>query len=256
MIMEEASFRSAALGRDMPYRVILPGDYKQSKRRYASLYLLHPINAHYNVWSTAKIDGWARGRGMIVVLPEGEDSWFTNSASVPGDRFEDYIGHDLIAEIDHRYRTIPAGRARAIAGLSMGGYGAVKIALKNPRDFVFAGSISGAFDAPTEPQNYAAAFADKLDRVFGPPGSPSRAENDVFVRLEKANPKDLPYFFIACGTADGLITINQKFAEQLRSRGVRHEYHEAPGGHDLKLWYRELPSLFRAASRLLQPHTK
>src|SRR5258708_2820178 len=146
--MEEAVFHSGSLNRDMHYLVLLPHDY-DSGRSFAVLYLLHGLYGDYKNWDTkTSLEHYAQTLSLLIVMPDADDSWYTNSATVPRDRFEDYITKDLVSEIDAKYRTIRERRARAIAGLSMGGYGAVKLATRHPELFAFAASLSGAFNAP------------------------------------------------------------------------------------------------------------
>ena len=85
---------------------------------------------------------------LIVVMPEGNDGWYTNSTTKPNDRYESYILMELMPDVQRRYRTIEARYGRAIAGLSMGGYGAIKFGLKSPHAFVFAASMSGGRELP------------------------------------------------------------------------------------------------------------
>ena len=148
IFVRDALFHSASLGRDMHYRVLLPRDYTRSGR-FPVLYLLHGLYGDYQNWDTRTgLENYAKDLHLIIVMPDADDSWYTNSATVAADKFEDYIAKDLIAEVDEKYRTIRDSHGRAIAGLSMGGYGAVKLALKYPELFAFAGSLSGAFNAP------------------------------------------------------------------------------------------------------------
>ena len=188
-------------------------------------------------------------------MPDAGDSWYTNSAANPQDRFEDYIFKDLIREIDKTYRTIAARHARAIGGLSMGGYGALKFALKYPDLFVFAGSFSGAQTVAHDP-DFKIPFGEKYNQqvreIYGASGSPTRAANDVYALAEKANPAALPYFWIACGTADGLLDSNRDFVALLQRRKIAYTYEEAPGGHSWAFWDEELPAMFRELSRHME----
>jgi S-formylglutathione hydrolase FrmB len=95
-----------------------------------------------------------------------------------------------VAEIDGKFRTLRSRHTRAIAGLSMGGYGALKIALRYHDDFAFAGSLSGALNAPQDLGDKKPEFRDQLVRVFGPPGSTARADNNVFSLLQSVGQKD------------------------------------------------------------------
>jgi len=149
--VQDGAFHSAALDREMKYRILLPCGYQTGSRRFPVLYLLHGLYGDYLNWDTrTNLERCAQRYELIVVMPDAGDSWYTNSATDPKDKFEDYIAKDLVAEIDGKFRTLRSRHARAIAGLSMGGYGALKIALRYHDDFAFAGSLSGALDAPQD----------------------------------------------------------------------------------------------------------
>jgi putative tributyrin esterase len=94
-------------------------------------------------------------------------------------------------------------------------------------------------------------FRDQLLKVFGPPGSAVRADNNLFFLFQGASPKDLPYLYLACGSADDFLQVNRDFAAQLSSRGAAYEYHETAGGHGWDYWDRSVPDLLRAAAGVL-----
>jgi putative tributyrin esterase len=251
--VRDATFHSAAVGREMKYRILLPAGYEQGARRYPVLYLLHGLTGSFLDWDTkTRLAEYAAPLQLIVVMPDAGDSWYTNSVGNPQDRFEDYIAKDLIAAIDKTYRTIARQHARAIAGLSMGGYGATKFALKYPQLFVFAGSFSGVQTIVHDP-DFKIPFGDKYNQqlleIFGPPGSPARAANDVLALAERANPAALPYFWLACGTEDGLLAGNRQFVALLHERRIPYTYTEAPGAHSWDFWDEELPAMLRELAR-------
>jgi S-formylglutathione hydrolase FrmB len=239
----------------MKYRIILPAGYEASTRRYPVLYLLHGLAGDYLNWDTrTHLAEYTAPLQLILVMPDAGNSWYTNSVSKPENRFEDYIAKDLIAEMDARYRTISTRHARAIAGLSMGGYGAVKIALRYPGQFVFAGSFSGVLSVAHDPDyvpRLGEKFAQQLPEIFGPAGGPAYVANDVFALVEKAG-SDLPYFWIACGTGDRLLEGNREFVALLHRRKVAYTYKEAPGGHSWAFWDEQLPAMFRDLSRHME----
>src|ERR1700752_4469061 len=144
--VETVQFQSKLVGATLPYNVLLPTDYDTSTTtRYPVLYLLHGLTGHYSDWITrTNVADYAVQYRMIVVMPEGNDSWYTDSATITTDKYETYILNELIPDVQQRYRTIEARYGRSIAGLSMGGYGSIKFGLKFPATFVFAGSMSGA----------------------------------------------------------------------------------------------------------------
>jgi putative tributyrin esterase len=241
-IIKNASFHSAALGRDMPYRIYLPHNYAATTRRYPVLYLLHGLYGSYENWDTlTNLANYVACMDLIIVIPEADNSWYTNSATAPQDKFEDYIAKDLISEIDAKYRTIRDRHARAIAGLSMGGYGALKIALRDPHNFAFAGSLSGAIDAGRDLDSRVEAFAPRLLEVFGAAANPVRQNNDLFPLLQNAARSDLPYLYLGCGIDDEyFLFVNREFVAQLSHRHVAYEYHETPGKHDWAYWDRAI----------------
>ncbi len=249
-LAKEAIFHSQSLDRDMHYLVLLPHVYGNS-RRFPVLYLLHGLYGDYKNWDTLTgVESYARTMPFLIVMPDADDSWYTNSATVPRDKFEDYIAKDLISEIDAKYRTIRERRARAIAGLSMGGYGAVKLALKYPDLFTFAGSLSGAFNAAENLDDLRPEFRAKLLEVFGNTTNPTRTQNDVFLLLKTAH--DYPYFYLACGTEDFFLDTNRALAAQLSSQKVPYEYHETAGGHDWEYWDSAVNPLLQAVARHLE----
>lgn len=255
-VIKDVVFHSASLQRDMRYRILLPHDYEQGGR-FPAIYLLHGLYGDYQNWDTrTSLDNYAQNLHMLIVMPDGGDSWYTNSATVPADKFEDYIAKDLVSEIDTRFRTIRDKHARAIAGLSMGGYGAVKLALKYPDLFAFAGSLSGALNAARDLDARRPEFRVKLLEVFGNQGSQVRTENDVFLLLDAPQPGVYPYFYLACGTADSFLDVNRAFVSQLSSRKIVYEYHETPGEHSWDYWDREVELMLHAIERTLLQKTK
>ena len=237
LTVKNGSFRSASLRRRMHYRIFLPQNYARSERRFPVLYLLHGIYGKFTDWDTqSHLRHYAQNLDLIIVTPDAGDSWYVNSATAPQNRYEDYIVKDLIQEVDGRYRTLAVRESRAIAGVSMGGYGALNLALKHPDLFVFAGSISGAINAPTDLGPRQPDFQANLLRVFGLPGSATRTENDIFALLKSADVSRLPYIYLACGESDPFLPLNQQFAAQLLERHAHYEFHQAPGAHDWNFW--------------------
>ena len=252
--VEDRTFDSTALGRRMAYRVILPPGYADSLRRFPTLYLLHGLTGNYRDWeSRTSVFRYSRSHEVIIVMPDGEDSWYTDSQGTPEAKFESYVARDLIADVDRTYRTIGTRHGRAIAGLSMGGYGAMKFGLKYPNLFMFAGSFSGALGAGN------AAFtggrneklAKELVTIYGPPGSQTRADNDLLVLLEKANVAALPYLYLDCGSDDGLLESNRAFVAALQKKKARYEYREAPGAHTWDYWDRQVGPMLDVLDRKL-----
>jgi putative tributyrin esterase len=244
--MRDVTFHSAALNRDMQYRVVLPAAIIP-EAKLPVIYLLHGGDGSFRDWSNYSDVARFAERGLILVMPEGDESYYVNAAERPQDRYEDYIVHDLITDVESKF-PVAAGRTnRAIVGVSMGGYGAVKLALSHPDMFVFAGGISPAIDVPSRP------FSIKRiqqwrhhSSIFGPWGSQARHNGDPFVLARSADPAKTPYLFLTCGEQEGLLAPNRKFAALLGQRHFRYEFHVVPGGHNWNQWDERLPSLFQS----------
>ena len=250
--MQDVTFHSAALNRDMPYRVILPKDIA-SGRKLPAVYLLHGRGDNYRDWSNSTDVSPLAEHGLVVVMPEGDSSYFTNAVERPQDRYEDYIVKDLIRDVESRF-PVAGGRARrAIAGVSMGGYGAIKLALRYPALFAFAGGLSPAVDVPSRPFSIRRPFQWRFHRsIFGPAGSPTRRDNDPFVLARAAIPQTTPFLYLECGDQEPLLPPIRALADLLAQRQIPHEFHVGAGGHDWTQWNKSMPGLFAS---LLQ-HTQ
>lgn len=260
--VQTVQFKSQLVNAALPYRVIVPAKYtlkKEEQQRYPVIYLLHGFSGHYDNWiSKTKLAEYANAYNFIIVTPEGNDSWYTDSASVPTARYESYILQELIPDVQRRYRTIETREGRAIAGLSMGGYGALKFGVKHAEMFAFVGSLSGALDAAAWTENDLRNFGEALPRsvmeTFGPAGSETRAANDLMKLVHEfpaARLSQLPYFYLDCGTEDGLLSFSRKLADLLRERKIPHEYRELPGTHNWVYWDAQVREVLRVAAQKL-----
>jgi S-formylglutathione hydrolase FrmB len=258
--VETVQFQSKLTNATLPYNVILPPDYRASRAtRYPVLYLLHGFGGHYSDWVTrTNVADYAAQYRMIVVMPEGNNGWYTDSASVATGKYESYILKELIPDVQKRYRTIDARYGRAVAGLSMGGYGALKFGLKSPETFVFVGSLSGALAAAAWTEDdlkNLKSIIDSLVAAFGPVGSETRKANDIYEitrGLSAARVAALPYIYLDCGTEDFLVSLNQQFAALLREKKIPHEYRELPGDHNWAYWDQQVPEVLKIAAQKMR----
>jgi putative tributyrin esterase len=244
--MVDVTFLSASLNRDMPYRTIVPANIAPNQK-LPVLYLLHGGGGGYRDWSNySDVAGYA-AQGLILVMPEGNSSYYTNSADRPQDRYEDYIVHDLIADVEQRLPAASGRPNRAIAGVSMGGFGAIVLALKHPDLFVFAGGLSPALDVPSRPFSIKRVGQYRQhSSIFGPWESQGRRASDPFVLVRSADPATAPYFFLTCGDQEGLLLTNHRFAAMLQARHFHDEFKIAVGGHDWNQWNRNVPDLMKS----------
>lgn len=248
--VEQRTFFSAALQRSMPYEVVLPAGYANSQQRYPVLYLLHGWQGNETNWITlTHLVQVAAAYPLIVVTPRAANSWYVNSATHPADRYADYVFTDLIADVDAHYRTIAAPHQRAIAGLSMGGYGALLFSLRHPGAFGFAASISGAFGGPSGIEDVLPQLKPSTDEAFGPPASDTRKQNDLDTLLAADDPALQPYFFLECGSSDPLLDSNRRVVTELSTRKFAYEYHELLGAHTWSFWDQSLPWMLEVLAR-------
>lgn len=258
--VQTLSLKSKLMSREMPYRVILPAGYSGLNRRengYSVIYLLHGLTGHFSNWTDkTKLAEYAAAYKFIIVTPEGDNGWYSDSLATPNDKYESYIVQELIPEIDSKFRTIVDREHRAIAGLSMGGYGAIKIGLKYPEKFTLIGSFSGALGATTFTEKNAGTNIGKpIDAIFGPEGGEARKANDTFGLVRSLTPerlKSLPYIYQSCGTEDFLIQNNRDFLALLNDKKVPHEYREHPGIHDWVFWDDQIREFLAVADRHLK----
>jgi S-formylglutathione hydrolase FrmB len=257
---ETVQFESRLVGAPLPYNVILPADYRRGpskNRRYPVLYLLHGLGGSAADWvsARARLADYAAQYPFIVVVPEGKDGWYTDGPAA-NEKFESYFVEELIPDVDRRFRTLAAREGRAVAGLSMGGYGSMKFALKHPELFAFAGSMSGALAvASWTPDQHIPDFVrPSVIRVYGDAGSRVRLDNDIYRIARSLTPEQvklLPFIYLDCGTEDFLLPNSRDFSALLVEKKVAHEFRELPGTHSWPYWDGQVQEVLRLAARKL-----
>lgn len=252
--VETVGLASRLTARTLPYDVVLPPGYgliTSRGTRYPVLYLLHGWGGHHDAWlKYSNLKQYAAEHRLIIVTPEGENGWYTDGANDATAKFESYFVEELISDVDRRFRTIAERRGRGVAGLSMGGYGALKFGLKRPELFAFAASTSGALDAASRTDDAT------IMQTFGELGSPVRSANDL-PRLAREFPEErkglLPFLYLDCGDKDLWFKANRDFAGVLFERKFAYEYRQAPGDHVWPYWDKQLQEIMRAATEMLAP---
>ena len=232
---------SRLMARQMPYNVIFPAAYETEKdARFPVLYFLHGMGGSYKKYAEeTRLTQYAARHRVIIVNPEGGNGFYTDSVTKPNDKYESYVVNELIPEIDKNLRTAATRDKRAVAGFSMGGYGALKFGIKYPDKFVLAASISAPTAAAswrkpedlTSPPNVKNAVLS----VFGEKNLAVLEANDLFKIIGDLPPEkitSLPFIYAACGTEDFLIGQNRNFASLLFEKKIPHEFRQLPGRHD------------------------
>lgn len=234
---------SAALGAPRNVNVAAPPDYEKSLKRYPVLYLLHGYSDDHTTWALrSNVAAYAARWDVIVVMPDGGVSFYVNAVNDAKAKFEDFIVKDLVDWTDAHFRTLPVPRSRAVAGLSMGGYGAAFLGLKHHKRFSAWGSFSGALDyAQRKASPGTGAAAERRNKemmtIFGPPGTAERKALDPFALIEGIPAAEFPLVYITCGGQDFLIDGNRAFVKALGEKKLPYEYRErSPQGHTWDFW--------------------
>jgi len=248
--MQDVSFYSAALQRQVTYRVYLPAKL-DSAHKYPVVYLLHGGNGGYRDWSNesdvAQYAAVDKSGGLILVMPEGAFSYWMNAVGKPENKYEDFLVNDLITDVQARFPAAKDRNHRAIIGISMGGFAAIKLALGRPELYSFVGGISPAIDILHRRFNIKRIGEWwRIRTIFGPMASNSRHERDPFVLIQPANSTVTPYLYITAGEKEPLLQPNRRFAALLKQRNFAYEFHTKPGGHDWGEWDSQLPGCFES----------
>ncbi|MDD9889629.1 MAG: alpha/beta hydrolase-fold protein [Gammaproteobacteria bacterium] len=184
--LETVEFFSTAVDRMMKFDIVFPSDYWETENRYPVLYLLHGYMQNYTVWGRNLAAGfYARNLDdLILVLPDGGNSWFVNYArSEDGqtNNWEDHIIEDVINYVDQNFRTEARREGRAISGLSMGGFGAFAMGLRHPEMFISIGSTSGALSYARSSAASIASGLESQTQQRSPQEEMQFAEADAFI---------------------------------------------------------------------------
>jgi enterochelin esterase family protein len=232
------SFRAPSLEREVRYLVDLPEGYGGGTR-YPVLYVLHGLFEDYDFWERrglapvlAELRRSAAVPDFVVVSVDGHNSFFANS---PLGRYEDLVVKDIVAHVEASLDVIPESQARALAGISMGGYAALRIAFKHPRLFAAVATHSAMLlgQIPSAAAGARRGHMQAFGRVFGDPIDPEawRAA-DPLAWARRAGDETPPLYF-DCGAQDryGLSRGHQALHGILEERGVEHEFALHPGDH-------------------------
>ncbi len=238
------SFQSEVLDREIPYALYRPPSYETTTRDYPVLFFLHGANENERRWSTRGLTDIMLDRMVaegeigefIVAIPFAENSFYTNSVS--GELWEDMLLVEFISMIEDENRALGTRAGRAISGISMGGYGALKIAMRRPDLFnavsahsaMLIDDLESVSINPRAEQLYNLLF----DRIFGISGTMEvwDANNPLRMAAESDSIDDLAIYF-DCGTEDeyGFFDGARRLHEILDERGIEHEFHLYPGTH-------------------------
>ena len=234
---------SNALQRMTSFEMIIPNDLKENEhlpeRPTRTLFLLHGYSGKAGNWVPEEL---TKKYNFAILMPTGENSFFLNGIST-GHNFQTMLGEELVDYARMTFRLAVKPEETYIAGLSMGGFGAIHTGLAYPDRFGKIGALSSALIihdiARLKPgDNHVLANYEYYRECFGDLEKVESGENnpEILVQKLKREKKKIPEIYMSCGTEDFLIENNRRFHQFLINEGIAHQYHEAPGIHDMKFW--------------------
>ena len=233
----ELGFKSKELKKDTRVNVLLP-DARDTSKPFKTLWLLHGLSGDHTAWMrNTSIERYAKHHNLAVVMPNADRSWYTNTAY--GLNYFNFIAKELPALCRSTFCGMSEKREdNIVAGLSMGGYGALKLALTYPEQYGHCISLSGSLDVTRKGRNYDLAewqsiFGYGIQTALDLEGG----EHDLFALVERKH-KDtaFPRIYLWCGTEDTLIDVNRAFDRHLCAFGIPHAFTFSEGDHTWKWW--------------------
>jgi S-formylglutathione hydrolase FrmB len=225
---------SAAMDKDIKCVVISPDAKPSADAHWSVVYLLHGHSGNYSQWITTapQLTKEATTDNILFVCPDGGyDSWYFDSPIDPKVRYETFITKELIPYIDQHYPTRADNTHRAITGLSMGGHGALYLAIRHRDLFGAAGATSGGVDFTPFPENWGI----KKDLGDYATHKDDWKNNTVLHAADDLANGQLK-LIIDCGTSDFFLPVNRSLHQKLLEKKIDHDYIERPGGHNHDYW--------------------
>jgi putative tributyrin esterase len=241
MILNEVNFFSETLGMRSSIYVLLPQRRLADGKHHAqdrTLYLLHGHSDDHTAWLRwSAIEKHAEGLNLAVVMPAVHLSFYTDM--VHGGKYWQFVSEEVPAQVRSLYSLSAARENNFVAGLSMGGYGAFKLALTHPQRFAAAASLSGALDIREVVGGRQAdkAWLHSMRNVFGDLSKVPNSEHDLFTLAEKVASESIrPKLYQCCGTEDFLHADNIRFRDIVSKLPLDLTYEEGPGEHNWAYW--------------------
>ena len=241
MALIQINYLSKALFRTVPLNVVLPVDkidygrieYLYNGEKFKTLYLLHGLLGNYTDWVTGtRIQRWAEERNLAVVMPSGDNSFYFKGR-LPHNAYDEFIGCELPYVTRNMFPLSDKREDTFIAGLSMGGYGAVRNGIIYSDNFSHVAGLSSAIDL----------FGDDVRDEFGldlfeDRTAAGKTDLNPRVAFEElmVSGRETPRFYLSCGRQDDLMKANQKFRDFLIDKGADVTWDEEDAGHEWDFW--------------------
>ncbi|MFH5883921.1 alpha/beta hydrolase [Halalkalibaculum sp. DA3122] len=264
-VREGLTFQSSILEKKVNYSIYLPPNYDDTNREYPVLYLLHGYTDNEDGWiqfgQVKKIVDRQHDNidvsEMVIVMPDAGVSWYINSHD--GDtRYEDFFVDEFIPGIDSTYRTRSSKEFRAVAGLSMGGYGTLILALKHHELFTAAAPLSAAVFLDEEIEEMDQETWDGVFQIPFEEGLTGKQrftdhyrQNSILDIVENGNADSLNTvdYYIDCGDDDFLVKGNMALHSAMIDKEIEHEFRIRDGGHTWDYWRSALPQVLTFVSQ-------
>lgn len=248
MALLQVNYLSKALFRTVPLNMILPsdkidfttGDYAMKEgQRFKTLYLLHGLLGNYTDWvSGTRIQRWAEEKNLAVVMPSGDNSFYFKSRT-PWNDYETFIGKELVEVTRKMFPLSDKREDTYIAGLSMGGYGALRNGIVFSDTFSHVAGFSAAIHLFHETENdFHGGLFEDMKLAAESNLNPYRAFEDM-IREGRSVPK----FYLSCGTQDNLLKDNEDFRDFLKEKGMDVTWDEEVAGHEWDFWDSQIKKL-------------
>ena len=237
--VDTISIYSNSMHKEIKAVVIKPDSYEIKNKRFPVVYLLHGYDGWYSNWiiRMPELKNYADTNQVIIVCPDGaKSSWYFDSPVDTAYRYETHITKEVVGFIDKNYRTIADKKHRAITGLSMGGHGALFLALRHPDVFGAAGSMSGGVDLNESTRRF------DISKRIGDTLTHAREWHDLAVinLIEKYTHTKLKIVF-DCGDKDIFIDGNRRLDKKMTALKIPHQYTERTGAHNWDYWRGSIP---------------
>lgn len=225
------SFWSESLQKECAMNIVLP-DRVKTRKKLCVLYQLHGLSDDHTAWMRrTSIERYVADLPLIVVMPDGGRSFYCDGER--GSAYESMIMKDVVGFVERFFPVRTERKGRAIGGLSMGGYGAMKLALKCPDKFVSVVSHSSAFHFGHDPRIQYPENHER-DAILG--DSRIGGKDDLILIAAKLSPAKAPAIRFDCGTGDALLPSSRKLHRHLLKCRIKHQYREFPGEHNWEYW--------------------
>ncbi|MDY5860611.1 MAG: alpha/beta hydrolase family protein [Eubacteriales bacterium] len=239
MALLTANFRSAALAHETAVNIILPEGCPEED--IPTVFLLHGMHGDHSSWVRKTcIERYAAERRLAVVMPDGENSFYADMKY--GKKYFTYVSEELVDYVRKILRLSRKRERTFVCGLSMGGYGAFKLAMKKPEQYAAAASLSGCLDIAARLDN--CPWQREATAIWGDDFATSvrGSDDDLLMLMRRFDDPALPRprLYAACGTEDGLYGSNLVFKEAVENTELEFRFEASPGIHNWVFWDRNV----------------